>query len=283
MSTHFNSYTYLLTRLSDGMKYHGLRTANNCEPSDDFGVVYFSSGNMAKEFRANPEGFTWTLTEHGTKKEARLEEERYHAEFNVAFDKGYANKRNANGAFNSVFTPDVFIDAMVAAGIADEFIQNLKEAADSGDMRIWNKAYKLAYNLANKEKRAAYNLANKEKKAAQQKAYELANKEKIAANNKAYSQINKEKLAAYYQAYSQINKEKLAAYKLAYNLANKEKRAANNKAYNLANKEKLAAQHKACYLANKEKRAAYKLAYSLANKEKLAAQRRARRAASRPE
>jgi hypothetical protein len=241
MNTFYTPYTYLLTRLSDGMKYHGLRTANTCEPEDDFGKVYFSSGVMAEEFRANPEGFTWILTEHGTKEEARLEEERYHAEFNVAFDKGYANKRNANGAFNTVFTPDVFIAAMVAEGIADEFIQNLREAADSGDMKVWNKAYDLAYNLANKEKIAA-----------QQKAYNLANKEKRAA----YTLANKEKIAAYMKAYDLANKEKRAAYNLAYNLANKEKRAAYNLAYELANKEKIAARKKAYYLANKEKIAA---------------------------
>jgi hypothetical protein len=215
MNTFYTPYTYLLTRLSDGMKYHGLRTANTCEPEDDFGKVYFSSGVMAEEFRANPEGFTWILTEHGTKEEARLEEERYHAEFNVAFDKGYANKRNANGAFNTVFTPDVFIAAMVAEGIAGEFIQNLREAADSGDMKVWNKAYDLAYTLANKEKIAA-----------QQKAYNLANKEKIAAQQKAYNLANKEKRDDYMKAYTLANKEKIAARKKAYYLANKEKIAA---------------------------------------------------------
>ena len=54
-------YTYRLTRLSDGAFYTGSRSAATCPPEEDFGTHYFTSGVLEKEFRANPEQFTWVI------------------------------------------------------------------------------------------------------------------------------------------------------------------------------------------------------------------------------
>jgi hypothetical protein len=46
------------------MKYVGVRYANvkkNLTPSEDFGKVYFTSGRLKKEFKTNPENFTFRL------------------------------------------------------------------------------------------------------------------------------------------------------------------------------------------------------------------------------
>jgi len=54
-------YTYRLTRPSDGAFYIGSRSAATCPPEEDFGTHYFTSGVLKKEFRANPEQFTWVI------------------------------------------------------------------------------------------------------------------------------------------------------------------------------------------------------------------------------
>lgn len=57
-------YGYFLVRKSDGMKYVGIRYANvkyNLTPSEDFGKVYFTSGRMEKQFKANPEDFEFKI------------------------------------------------------------------------------------------------------------------------------------------------------------------------------------------------------------------------------
>jgi hypothetical protein len=41
-------YTYLLTHISTGRKYYGVRYANNCHPGDLF-VKYFSSSSLIKQ------------------------------------------------------------------------------------------------------------------------------------------------------------------------------------------------------------------------------------------
>lgn len=58
------AYGYFLTRKSDGLKYVGIRYANvklNLTPSEDFGKVYFTSGKLKREFKNNPEAFTFRL------------------------------------------------------------------------------------------------------------------------------------------------------------------------------------------------------------------------------
>jgi len=54
-------YTYRLTRLRDSAFYTGSRSAATCPPEEDFGTHYFTSGVLEKEFRANPEQFTWKI------------------------------------------------------------------------------------------------------------------------------------------------------------------------------------------------------------------------------
>ncbi len=57
-------YSYLLIRLSDNKKYIGVRYANvkrNKTPEEDFGIHYFTSGVLKKEFKKNPSNFTFRL------------------------------------------------------------------------------------------------------------------------------------------------------------------------------------------------------------------------------
>lgn len=57
-------YSYLITRLADGMNYVGIRYKNVKDgrtPIEDFGIKYFSSGVFKKEFKSNPENFKYRL------------------------------------------------------------------------------------------------------------------------------------------------------------------------------------------------------------------------------
>lgn len=57
-------YGYFLIRKADNKKYVGVRYANvkkNLTPTQDFGKVYFTSGRLKKEFKKNPENFTFRL------------------------------------------------------------------------------------------------------------------------------------------------------------------------------------------------------------------------------
>lgn len=57
-------YGYFLVRKSDGLKYVGVRYANvklNLTPSEDFARVYFTSGKLKKDFKRNPENYTWRI------------------------------------------------------------------------------------------------------------------------------------------------------------------------------------------------------------------------------
>lgn len=62
------AYTYLITRISDNTKYHGVRFANikkHKSPVDDFGIEYFTSGSLADDFKRNPQCYIvklcWTF------------------------------------------------------------------------------------------------------------------------------------------------------------------------------------------------------------------------------
>ena len=63
----FNSvhpYSYYIVRKSDNLKYVGVRYANvsrNLTPSKDFGLTYFTSGRLKKEFKKNPNDFIFRL------------------------------------------------------------------------------------------------------------------------------------------------------------------------------------------------------------------------------
>ena len=72
-------YTYLVIRLSDNKKYHGVRWGNKMPPIKDLGVVYFtSSKEIRNEFKNNTSNFKikfcWTFD---TVNEARLYETKY--------------------------------------------------------------------------------------------------------------------------------------------------------------------------------------------------------------
>jgi hypothetical protein len=57
-------YGYFLIRKADNYKYVGVRYANvklNLTPNEDFGRVYFTSGKLRKEFKANPDAFEYRL------------------------------------------------------------------------------------------------------------------------------------------------------------------------------------------------------------------------------
>ncbi len=57
-------YGYLLVRKSDNTKYVGMRYGNvkkNLTPNQDFGKVYFTSGRLKKEFKKNPENFSFRI------------------------------------------------------------------------------------------------------------------------------------------------------------------------------------------------------------------------------
>jgi hypothetical protein len=53
-------YTYWIKHLETGIKYVGLRYKNirlNRTPLNDFGIYYFTTGKLKKDFNANPNGF----------------------------------------------------------------------------------------------------------------------------------------------------------------------------------------------------------------------------------
>lgn len=57
-------YTYFLTRISDNIKYHGVRygnVSNNTSPINDFGISYFTSGSLADDFKLNPQNYKFKL------------------------------------------------------------------------------------------------------------------------------------------------------------------------------------------------------------------------------
>lgn len=58
------AYGYFIVRISDNTKYVGVRYANvkhNLTPNQDFGKVYFTSGQFKKEFKKNPENFKFRI------------------------------------------------------------------------------------------------------------------------------------------------------------------------------------------------------------------------------
>jgi len=72
-------YCYILTRLSDGKKYFGVRWANvgfNRTPKEDFGIYYFSSHKkLRKPFKKNPNKFSFKfVATFSTENEAREHE-----------------------------------------------------------------------------------------------------------------------------------------------------------------------------------------------------------------
>ena len=57
-------YTYWMQHLETGIKYIGLRYQNirlKRTPLEDFGIYYFTSGNLKEEFKENPKSFKTKL------------------------------------------------------------------------------------------------------------------------------------------------------------------------------------------------------------------------------
>ena len=69
-------YTYYLRNTKTNQKYYGLRYGNTVSADEDFGIHYFSSGDLKHEFRQNPEIFEWRIMEHETTELARAYEDK---------------------------------------------------------------------------------------------------------------------------------------------------------------------------------------------------------------
>ena len=72
-------YTYWIQNISTGIKYVGLRYKNislKKTPLEDFGIYYFTSGKLKKEFKQNPKKFkTKLLFTYDDIEEARKHEQ----------------------------------------------------------------------------------------------------------------------------------------------------------------------------------------------------------------
>jgi len=99
-------YTYWIQDRETGIKYVGLRYKNirkNRSPLDDFGVHYFTSGELKKDFKANPNSFrTKLLFTYDSIEEAIAHELKL-------TNKAKDNKRYANLVSypSFVYTPEV--------------------------------------------------------------------------------------------------------------------------------------------------------------------------------
>ena len=97
-SKNFNSikpYTYLITRISDGLKYHGVRWENvrlKRTAKKDFGNHYFSSGLFKKEIKRNPKNFKLQLKWVFDTKEEAIKYELFINKKLIKKDKGWANR-----------------------------------------------------------------------------------------------------------------------------------------------------------------------------------------------
>ena len=90
-------YTYWIQNIATGIKYVGLRYANvnkhNRTPLEDFGIHYFTSGKLKKDFKANPNSFktkllfTYDSIEEATAHELELTKK-------IFRDNRYANNRS---------------------------------------------------------------------------------------------------------------------------------------------------------------------------------------------
>ena len=100
-------YCYILTRLSDGIKYHGVRWANvkkKLAPLQDLGISYFSSHKvLSKEFKNNKDNFQFKVTKiFSNKEEAIIFEKKINKK--LIYNKNWANKQ-AFPAINNEIHP----------------------------------------------------------------------------------------------------------------------------------------------------------------------------------
>jgi len=90
-----NNYVYLITEISTGMKYIGVRSCS-CDPKDDIGIKYFSSSSN-KQFlarqKANPNDYKYeVLSIFDTRKDANQEETRLLELYEVEHNSFFYNK-----------------------------------------------------------------------------------------------------------------------------------------------------------------------------------------------
>ena len=100
-------YFYILTRLSDGVNYHGVRWANvkkKLAPLQDLGISYFSSHKvLSKEFKNNKDNFQFKVTKiFSNKEEAIIFEKNINKK--LIYNKNWANKQ-AFPAINNKIPP----------------------------------------------------------------------------------------------------------------------------------------------------------------------------------
>lgn len=131
-------YGYLLTRISDNMKYVGIRYANvkkNLTPNEDFGKVYFTSGKLRKEFKKNPENFRFKLKYTFDSADDAFEWER-----KVTL-RIYKRKDWANQGWASNYKDNPEIGNLISAGklkLDANGISSVERGAEALKDWIWN-------------------------------------------------------------------------------------------------------------------------------------------------
>ena len=94
MSNKKYHYTYLITEISTGMKYIGVRSCNNL-PEKDIGITYFSSSsnkNFIKNQKENKNNYKYeVLQTFETRREAILNEIELHEKYCVDNDSNFYN------------------------------------------------------------------------------------------------------------------------------------------------------------------------------------------------
>jgi len=123
-------YTYRLTRPSDGAFYTGSRSAATCPPEEDFGTHYFTSGVLEKEFRANPEQFTWKIHSEDYADDVAMQEDEQRLILESWDEPGRMNR----SAYPVVFEMDEEwreknAEAAKKRALSPEYREKCKEAA----------------------------------------------------------------------------------------------------------------------------------------------------------
>ncbi len=97
-------YVYLITELSTGIQYIGIRSSDII-PEQDIGIIYFSSSTnkqFMKNQSVNKHDYTYeVLSIYDTRENALNEEIRLHSLYNVADNDGFYNKMNSCTEFST--------------------------------------------------------------------------------------------------------------------------------------------------------------------------------------
>lgn len=131
-------YCYFITRISDGMKYVGIRYANvkkNLTPTEDFARVYFTSGRLKKDFKSNPENYKFRLVYTFEDINELMEWER-----SVTL-RIYKRKDWANNGWGTNFGDNPEIGKLISEGktrIKSSGKSSIEEGAEKLKDWIWN-------------------------------------------------------------------------------------------------------------------------------------------------